>query len=68
MAARLSDHDRENIDRIMGGYGDWFSARLLRLMAKADKENRQILANAYPDHYVAFIGWYMDQPVVGVPE
>lgn len=63
----LSDHDRENIDKIMGGYGDWFSARLLRLLAKADHRNRMMLGSLYPEHLEAFMAWYLDQPVE-VPE
>lgn len=64
----LSDHDRANIDAIMGGHGDWFSARLLRLIAKGDHRNRVLLGSIYPEHYEAFMQWYLDQSVPGVPE
>jgi hypothetical protein len=68
MTIHLSEHDEANIDAIMGGHGDWFSARLLRLIAKGDFENRQLLGSIYPEHYAAFMAWYVDQPVEGVPE
>lgn len=67
MTARVSDHDRENIDRIMGGYGDWFSARLIRLVAKADYQNRELLRQVFPDHVEAYEVW-ANSPVETVPE
>ena len=54
MTARLSDFDKQNLDRILGGYGDWFSAKLMRLIMKADKENRERLRLAFPDHVEAY--------------
>ncbi len=33
----LSEFDRQNIGEIVAGHGDWFSAYLLRLCAKADQ-------------------------------
>jgi len=64
----VSAHDRENIDAIMGGQGDWFSARLLRLLAKADYKNRLLIGSIYPEHYAVFMDWYLDREVEGVPE
>ncbi len=43
----LSQWDRENVERILGGHGDWFTARLLRLIARADGRNRALLAKGY---------------------
>jgi pyridoxal/pyridoxine/pyridoxamine kinase len=57
MTARVSGHDREKIDDIMAGYGDWFSAQLLRLIAKADHENMARLRLAFPDHVEAYETW-----------
>lgn len=68
MTLAPSPHDYENIDAIMGGQGDWFSARLLRLFAKADAENRAKLATIYPAHHALFLDWYLDREVPGVPE
>ena len=59
MTARVSAHDREKMDEIMTGYGDWFSARLLRLIAKADLENRARLRLAFPEHVQAYEEWYL---------
>lgn len=57
MTAKLSPHDMANFDRIVRGYGDWFSAELVRLIAKADKENRERLRIAFPDHVEAYERW-----------
>jgi len=53
----LSTHDRENFGRIMEGYGDWFSAVLLRLIAKADWQNRTRLRLGFPEHVQAYEEW-----------
>lgn len=49
-----SDFDVENLDRILGGMGDWFSAQLFRLIAKADPGNRDRLRMAFPFHVQAY--------------
>ena len=55
---RLSDFDISNMPRILSGHGDWFSADLLRLMAKADSENLTKLANAYPEVFIEFMRYH----------
>lgn len=45
----LSKFDRENIPAIMSGHGDWFTAQLLRLIAKADKQHRALLAKGFSE-------------------
>src|SRR5689334_17981415 len=55
----LSKYDVENIHAIMAGEGTWFSAHLLRLIAKADPVNRARLRAAFPNH-VALCEWYWD--------
>lgn len=55
--AKISEFDKENIDRIMGGYGDWFSARLLRLCQKADFETLAQLRLGFPDHVQLYEEW-----------
>ena len=54
----ISEHDKENIGEILAGYGDWFSADLIRLIAKADAQNRARLARVFPDHVQAYLDWY----------
>jgi len=54
MTAKLSDYDKANIANILGGNGDWFSAELLRLIMKADRENRELLRQVFPDHVEAY--------------
>lgn len=54
-----SPFDCENMSAIIGGkLGDWFSADLLRLIAKADKENRELLRKVYPNHVKAYEDWH----------
>lgn len=57
MPENLSEFDRERIGEIVGGMGDWFSAELLRLCAKADFENLAKLRLGFPDHVAAFLKW-----------
>ena len=45
----LSQHDKDNLQSILCGEGDWFTACLLRLIAKADLWNRHLLGEIYPD-------------------
>lgn len=45
----LSDFDIKNMDRIMVGHGDWFTAQLLRLIAKADEDNIERLRKGFPE-------------------
>ena len=58
MTAILSEHDKEHIADIVAGYGDWFSAELIRLIGKADRENRTLLRQVFPDHVEAYERWY----------
>ncbi len=52
-----SDFDRENMEAIIAGHGTWFSAHLLRLIARADSENIARLRLGFPDHVQAYIDW-----------
>lgn len=54
----ISKHDREHIPEILKGYGDWFSAMLVRLINKADLNNKEILRSVYPEHVEAYDDWY----------
>ena len=60
----LSDHDRENIGRILAGMGDWFSAKVLRLCRKADRGNLERLRLAFPLHVEAYEGYVRGDPPV----
>lgn len=54
----ISSFDISNIDRIISGeLGDWFTADLLRLMAKSDKSNLRKLATVYPLEFAVFCMW-----------
>ncbi len=41
----------------MGSYGTWFTSHLLRLIAKADTENRERIRLGFPDHVAAYERW-----------
>lgn len=50
----LTAYDKANVDKILNGEGDWFSAHVLRFLDKviwnADSENLIRLWNAFPEH------------------
>ena len=52
-----SDHDKKRVGEILRGEGDWYSAHLFRLIAKADRANYAILKGAYPEHVAAYEAW-----------
>lgn len=49
----LTEHDKKNLGEILAGRGTWFTAQLLRLIAKADKHNRHLLGEVYPQEVAA---------------
>lgn len=53
----LSRHDIDHIQEILHGHGDWFSAHLVRLIAKADPLNRERLRVAFPAEVAEFEKW-----------
>lgn len=53
-----SQHDIAHMGDIIAGSGDWFSADLLRLIRKADGQNRERLRQVFPEHVRAFEDWY----------
>lgn len=54
----VSAYDYENLDEIMNGHGDWFTAQLLRLCAKADSVNLERIRLGFPDVVAAYEDWY----------
>ena len=53
----MSPFDKVNLGKIVGGYGDWFTAQLLRLIAKADDVNREKLRAGFPEEVAAYEVW-----------
>jgi hypothetical protein len=45
----MSEHDKQNLTAIINGEGDWFTARLIRVIIHADMSNRRRLALGFPD-------------------
>jgi hypothetical protein len=56
----ISDYDRANIGKIIKGNGDWFTAQLLRLCAKADKQNLERIRKGFPEEVAAYQKWQSD--------
>ena len=61
----LSDYDRNRVAGILGGDGDWFTAQLMRLTAKADQHHRYLLRLGFPEE-VELVETYLDLPKSGV--
>lgn len=55
----MSNYDRNNIGNILCGEGSWFNAKLLRLIAKADDNNLELLRKGFP-HEVACVEAYRE--------
>lgn len=53
----ISSYDKEHIDDILAGHGDWFTAYLLRLCAKADHKNLELIRLGFPEVVEAFEKW-----------
>ena len=45
----LSEYDKAHVSRILSGDGNWFTAKLLRLISVADTDNLSKLYQVYPD-------------------
>jgi hypothetical protein len=54
----LSNYDIEHVESILRGDGDWFSAQLLRLIAKADDFNKERIRKGFPNHVALWEAWY----------
>lgn len=52
-----SAYDIAHIEDILYGEGDWFSAKLLRLIAKADEDNLERLRKGFPRHVEVLELW-----------
>lgn len=57
MTAQLSTFDLRRMGDILAGHGDWFSAQLMRLIAKADRDDLDRLRLAFPEHVAAWEAW-----------
>lgn len=53
----LGSFDCQNIDYIMQGGGDWFTAQLLCLIQKADRQNRARLRLGFPEEVALVEQW-----------
>ena len=46
---QLSEYDKDHIPEILHGQGDWFMAKLCRLIASADKQSKRQIYAGFPD-------------------
>jgi hypothetical protein len=53
----ISEFDKKNVQRIMDGMGNWFTAKLLRLLAESDYSNREKFRLGFPEHVELFEKW-----------
>lgn len=53
----ISEYDETHMDDIMAGHGDWFTAQLLRLCAKADAGNLERIREGFPDVVATYEEW-----------
>jgi hypothetical protein len=58
----FSDYDRTHVREIVEGEGTWFTAQLLRLIAKADDEHCARIALGFPEEVAAFEAWQRGTP------
>ncbi len=56
----MSEYDTEEVESILGGHGDWFTACLLRLIAKADHKNRAKLACVFSNEVALVEAYHLD--------
>ena len=45
----MNEYDRKIFSEIMSGHGTWYNARLIRFIAKADRDNMELLHKIYPE-------------------
>lgn len=45
----MSNYDKQNIGNIICGEGDWFTAKLIRVIRDADFSNRRLLFRGFPE-------------------
>lgn len=45
---KFDDFEKENLGRILRGFGDWYMAKLLRLISQSDWGDMEQMHKAYP--------------------
>ena len=56
----LSEFDWANVELILTRPKDttWWSADMIRLIAKSDPQRKELLRTIVPDHVAAYEAWY----------
>lgn len=54
--SEMSEYDRTHVGKAMRE-GDWFTAKLFRLIGGADLTNRERIRTAFPEEVAAFEAW-----------
>ena len=58
----------KELEAAMNGSGTWFSSHLLRLIEKADSDNRELIRLGFPDHVAAFNRWHAHEGEFAHPD
>jgi hypothetical protein len=58
----MSIYDETHIEEILQGEGTWFTAQLMRLISKSDKNNRAKLALGFPKEVDAINEYQWGKP------
>lgn len=53
----LTEYDKKHFADILAGNGDWFTAQLMRLIAKASHQNRELLRLGFPAEVAFYERW-----------
>ena len=53
----MTPYDKAHVCEIVRGHGDWFTAHLLRLCAKADSGNLEKIRTGFPEVVEAYEEW-----------
>jgi hypothetical protein len=55
----LSEFDKHNVERILSHPSEttWWSADMIRLIAKSDPQRKELLRTIVPDHVAAYEAW-----------
>jgi hypothetical protein len=60
----MTKYDTTHITWILNGNGDWFTAKLFRLIASSDMANKEKLALGFPDEVNAIHKHQTGEPLV----
>ncbi len=54
----ISQYDADHVEEMFDPRNTWFGAQMMRLIAKADRENKERLRLAFPHAVAAYERWF----------